>query len=76
MIQITHQNVPGSPRAEIVELIRRIQSGEGGSKELEAFERVTGNPNVWVFFDVLELKGMSPDKIFDLLCGDNALSTL
>jgi hypothetical protein len=62
-----------SPRAEIVELIRRIQSGEGGSETLKALERVTGNPNVWIFFDVLELEGMSPDNIFDLLCGNNEI---
>jgi hypothetical protein len=65
-----------STRTEIVELIRLIQSGEGGSKELKTLERATGNPNVWIFFDVLELEGMSPDKIFDLLCGNNEISTL
>ena len=56
-------------RAEIVELIRRIQSGEGGGPELDALERVTGNPNVWAFFGALELEGMAPDKMFDLFCG-------
>jgi len=56
-----------STRTEIVELIRRIQSGEAESKDFRALERATGNPNVWVYFDVLEIEGMSPEKIFDLL---------
>lgn len=55
-------------RAEIVELIRRIQSGEGGGPELEALERATSNPNVWAFFGALELEGMAPDKMCDLFC--------
>jgi len=56
-------------RAEIVELIRRVQSGEGGVRELDELECATGNPNVWVFFGVFELEGMSPEKMFDLFCG-------
>lgn len=62
-----------STRAEIIELIRRVQCGEGGGETLKALERATGNPNVWVLFDVLELEGMSPDKICDLLYGKRAI---
>jgi hypothetical protein len=53
-------------RAEIIEMIRRIQSGEGGGEARQALERATGNPDVRIIFDVLELEGMSPDKIFEL----------
>jgi len=62
-------------RSEIVELIRRIQSGEGGSEALKALERATHNPNVWVMFEVLELEGMLPEKIFDLICSDVEIHT-
>jgi len=47
-------------------MIRRIQSGEGGGEARQALERATGNPDVRIIFDVLELEGMSPDKIFEL----------
>ena len=60
-------------RAEIVELIKRVQSGEGGSEALEGIARATGNPNVWIIFDALELEGMLPEKIFDLICGNHEL---
>jgi hypothetical protein len=56
-------------RSEIVELIRRIQSGEGDNEVLKTLERATGIPNVWVIFDVLELEGMVPDKVFELISG-------
>ena len=60
-------------QSEIIELIRRIQSGEGDSEMLKTLERATGNPNVWVIFDVLELEGMLPEKICDLICGYSAI---
>jgi hypothetical protein len=56
-------------RSEIVELIRRLQSGAGSDGELRTLERATGNPNVRLFFGALELEGMAPDKMFDLFCG-------
>ena len=60
-------------RNETIELIKRVQSGEGDSEVLKALEQATGNPNVWVIFDVLELEGMRPDKIFDLITGYHAI---
>jgi hypothetical protein len=57
-------------RFEIVEMIRRIQFGKGGDEDFKALERATGNPDFRFIFDVLELEGMSPDKIFDMFCGD------
>ena len=60
-------------RSEIVELIKRIQSGEGDSEVFQTLERATGNPNVWVIFDVLELEGMMPEKIFELISGYHAI---
>jgi hypothetical protein len=54
-------------RAEIVDLIRRVQSGAGNSEDFSALERATGNPNVWIFFDVLEIEDMPPEKLFDRL---------
>jgi hypothetical protein len=50
-------------RAEIIELIRRIQSGEGGSEALTALELATGNPNVWIIFNELEIEEMPPEKV-------------
>ena len=60
-------------RTEIVELIRRVQSGEGDSDVLQTLERATGNPNVWVIFDELELEEMMPEKIFELISGYHAI---
>lgn len=57
-------------KSKAIELIRSIQSGEGGNEERRALERATGIPNVWMIFDALELEGMSPDKIFNLICGN------
>ncbi len=54
-------------RSEIVELIRRIQAGAGKNEDFRALEHATGNPNVWIFFDVLEIEDMPPEKIFDRL---------
>ncbi len=60
--------MPDLTQAKIVELIRSIQSGEGGTEEFQALEQATRNPDVWIMFDVLELEGMAPDKIYDLFC--------
>lgn len=55
-------------RAEIVELIRTIQSGKGGWETFQALERATHNPDVWIIFDRFELEGMAPEKIYDMFC--------
>jgi hypothetical protein len=55
-------------KAEIIALIRRIQFDGGSNENLKELERATGNPDVWIIFDVLELEGMSPEKIYDLFC--------
>ena len=57
-------------RAKTVELIKRIQFGGGSSEDLKALEQATGNPNVWVIFDVLEMEGFLPEKVLDLLLGN------
>jgi hypothetical protein len=66
MTQFAPQPMSSSARAEMIDLISRIQTGEGGSEEIKALERATGNPNVWIIFNELEIDGMSPDKLFDL----------
>jgi hypothetical protein len=58
-------------RSEVIELIKLIQTGKGGNEAIKSIERATGNPNVWVIFDVLELDGMQPEKICDLICFNN-----
>ena len=50
-------------RAEIIDLIRSIQSGEGGRDELKALELATGNPNAWIIFNELEIEEMPPEKV-------------
>jgi len=55
-------------RDKIVELIKRIQSGAGDSEDFRALELATGNPNVWFFFDALELDDIPAEKLFDQLC--------
>jgi len=52
-----------------IELIRRIQADGGSHDEFKALEWATNNPDVWIAFDVLELEGLAPDKVFDLLAG-------
>ena len=47
-----------------IELIGRILSGQGGTNEMKALERITDNKDVWVMFDVLELDGMSAEQVF------------
>ncbi len=58
-----------SIRTEMVELIRRIQAGEGGDDEIgewfEALKRATGNPNI--DFCTSQFDGMTPDQVFDRL---------
>ena len=54
-------------RDEMMDLISRIQHGEGGNEDFKALEAATGNPNVQVMFDVLELDDMPPEKIMDRL---------
>jgi hypothetical protein len=72
MTPFTPPGISSPTRAEIVELIRRIQSDGCDGKELRALERATGNPNVWIIFNELETEGMSPDKIFDLFFATNS----
>ena len=59
-----------STRTEMVELIRRIQAGEGGDDVIgewfESLKRATGNPNI--DFHSGRLDGLSPDEVFDRLC--------
>ncbi len=57
-------------KAKTVELIKRVQFDGGGSEDLKALEQATGNPNVWIIFDVLELEGFLPENILDLLLGN------
>jgi hypothetical protein len=61
--------MPDLKRAKIVDVIRTIQSGNGGWAEFNALERATGNPDIWIIFDAFELEGMAPEKIYDLFCG-------
>jgi lysophospholipase L1-like esterase len=58
-----------STRAKTIELIRRLQSGEAGAEELASLEQATGNSNVWEIFAWLEIEGLAPDKLLDLLLG-------
>jgi hypothetical protein len=55
-------------RKELVDIISRVQHGEGGNEDLKTLEAATGNPNVWIVFDVLELEDMAPETIFERLC--------
>jgi hypothetical protein len=59
-------------RTELVELIRRMQQGEGADDEvghwIENLERATGNPNVLDMFHKDEYDGLSADEVFDKLC--------
>lgn len=56
-----------STRTEMVELIRRIQAGEGSDNEIgewfEALKRATGNPNIDFYSSKFD--GMSADEVFD-----------
>jgi hypothetical protein len=61
-------------KARAVELIRLIQFDGGCLEDFRVLERVTGNPDVWVIFEALELEGFLPEKIFDLLCGNNEIN--
>jgi len=56
-------------KAVAVELIRRIQAQGGSPEDFRMLEWVTDNPDVWIAFDVLELEGLAPDKVFNLLSG-------
>jgi hypothetical protein len=55
-----------SEKIKSIELIGRILSGQGGTNDLKALERITGNKDVWVMFDVLELDGMSAEQVFNV----------
>jgi len=57
-------------KAKTVDLIKRIQFDGGSNEDLEALEQATGNPNVWVIFDELEMEGFLPEKVLDLLLGN------
>jgi hypothetical protein len=57
-------------KAKTVELIKRIQFDGGSNEDLEALEQATGNPNVRVIFDELEMEGFLPEKVLDLLLGN------
>jgi hypothetical protein len=57
-------------KAKTVELIKRIQFDGGSNEDLKALEQATGNPNVWVIFDELEMEGFLPEKVLDLLLGN------
>jgi hypothetical protein len=50
-----------------VESIRRIQTGGASEKDLQTLEHATGNPDIWILFDALELEGFRPESILDLL---------
>ena len=56
-------------RTAAIDLIRRIQAYGGGLEDFIALEQATGNPDVRIVFDVLELEGFAPDKLYDLLAG-------
>jgi hypothetical protein len=58
-----------STRAKIIDLIRTIQSGNGGWAEMNALALATRNPDIRIIFDALELEGMPPEKICDMFCG-------
>jgi len=62
-------------RAEIIDLIGRVQAGAGGGEDLKAIERATENPNAWFIFNVLETDGMAPDKLFDLFFAKRQTAT-
>jgi hypothetical protein len=68
MIQQTQRIMTNPTHEEMVDLISRIQQGEGGHDDLKALEAATGNPNVWIIFDFLELEDMPAETIFERLC--------
>lgn len=60
--------MPDSTRAKAVDLIRTIQSGNGGWAEFNALALATRNPDIGIILDELELEDMAPEKIYDLFC--------
>jgi hypothetical protein len=60
-------------KAKTVELVRRIQFGKGSNEDLKTLERATGNPNLWIIFEALELEGFAPEKLFKLLGGNEEI---
>jgi hypothetical protein len=58
-------------KAKAIELIRAIQSGKEGLVDLKALERAASNRDIRFLFDVFELEGMAPEKIFEMFFGDN-----
>jgi hypothetical protein len=58
-------------RTEFVELIRRMQQGEGDDAELglwvEKLKRATCNPNVLDMFHNAEYDGLSAEDVLDKL---------
>lgn len=67
MTSTTAQSTANLTREQAIDLIRRLKSGEGGHEELKALERATGNPNIWVVFDALEINDASAETLFDRL---------
>lgn len=61
--------MPDLTHAKIVDMIRTIQSGNGGWAEFNALAFAMRNPDIRVIFDAFELEGMAPEKIYDLFCG-------
>lgn len=59
-------------QANAVVLIRRIQLDGGSDEDLKALEQTTGNPNIRIIFDALELEGFLPVKLLSLLGGNAA----
>jgi hypothetical protein len=55
-----------SQKARTIELIKSIQAGEAGSKEMNELERVTGFVNAAAIFQAYELEGMLPGRIYDM----------
>ncbi|HEV2694021.1 MAG TPA: hypothetical protein VG347_14090 [Verrucomicrobiae bacterium] len=54
-------------KTEAIRSIQRIQAGTASEEDFQALERTTGNPDIWILFEALELEGFRPEKILNLL---------